>query len=504
VNSTKDVLTVPDDESVTPARRSFLRIATGASLMGGVTLASLAAHTARANGVAGRPGHDPDSDWAFAGYRSEYGELKPTPDQFGNPLLALPAGFKYVTFSRIGDKMTDGNIVPRAHDGMSCFEWKPGLVRLIRNHEVRTSPGAFNDPNTFSLGGPAETRYDPLGVGGTTTIDFDMHRRKVVREFISLNGTIVNCSGGLAWRNTGWITSEETVGGPLQGWGKKHGYNFYVPARANAAVPAIPLNWMGRFAHEAAVADARGILYETEDAGNSSGFYRAIPNNPANLYQGGKLEMLAIKGQPQANLITGQVVGRRLPVEWVPIANADPDLESGAPGCYRQGLALGGATFNRLEGVFIGLDGKSVYFVSTSGGEKRYGQLWHYIPADGKLNKEDQLVLVFESPAGSVLDSPDNICITPRGGILFCEDDASGDGDGHPLAPGIADVNRLIGMGGLGEPFEFAVNLLNDSEFAGACFSPDGRVLFVNIFGDGSRGSGFTCAIWGPWDRGPL
>lgn len=55
-----------------------------------------------------------------------------------------------------------------------------------------------------------------------------------------------------------------------------------------------------------------------------------------------------------------------------------------------------------------------------------------------------------------------------------------------------------------GEPFEFAVNILNDSEFAGCCFSPDGEILFVNLFGDGSLGSGMTCAIWGPWERGPL
>jgi uncharacterized protein len=493
--------TVPSEQQETePPRRSFFRMATGAAVVSGATLASLAAHTARANG-AHQQGHD---DWQFAGYRSEYGELKPTPDQNGNMVLALPAGFKYVTFSKIGERMHDGNIVPRAHDGMTCFDWKHGLVRLIRNHEVRTGPGSFNDPATLSMGGPAGTRYDPLGVAGTTTIDFDVHRKKVVRHFVSLNGTIVNCSGGLAWRNAGWLTSEETVAGPGQGWGKKHGYNFLVPVGANSAVPAVPLTWMGRFAHEAAVADGRGLLYQTEDAGNTSGFYRSIPKNPANLYQGGKLEMLAIKGTPQANLITGQVVGKRLPVEWVPIAAPDPDLESGALSCYRQGLALGGATFNRLEGVFTGLDGKSIYFVSTSGGEKRYGQLWHYIPADGRLNQTDQLVLVFESPAGSVLDSPDNICITPRGGILFCEDDASGDGDSHPLAPGIADVNRLIGMGGLGEPFEFAVNILNGSEFAGACFSPDGQILFVNLFGDEAPGSGMTCAVWGPWERGPL
>jgi hypothetical protein len=41
-------------------------------------------------------------------------------------------------------------------------------------------------------------------------------------------------------------------------------------------------------------------------------------------------------------------------------------------------------------------------------------------------------------------------------------------------------------------------------QLAGACFSLDGQTLFVNIFGDGSRGSGMICAISGPWERGPL
>lgn len=52
--------------------------------------------------------------------------------------------------------------------------------------------------------------------------------------------------------------------------------------------------------------------------------------------------------------------------------------------------------------------------------------------------------------------------------------------------------------------FTFAVNVLNDSEFAGACFGADGDILFVNLFGDSAPGSGMTCAIWGPWERGPL
>jgi hypothetical protein len=52
------------------------------------------------------------------------------------------------------------------------------------------------------------------------------------------------------------------------------------------------------------------------------------------------------------------------------------------------------------------------------------------------------MLLVFESPNSSALDSPDNLCVTPGDGILF-----------------------------------------------------------VNIQGGNSIGSGMTCAITGPWRR---
>ena len=40
----------------------------------------------------------------------------------------------------------------------------------------------------------------------------------------------------------------------------------------------------------------------------------------------------------------------------------------------------------------------------------------------------------------------------------------------------------------------FARNVINDSEFTGACFSPDRRTLFVNI-----QDPGIQFAITGPW-----
>jgi hypothetical protein len=477
-----------------PRRRRFFRRsgAMAGAVVTGTTLATLSAHMALAHDEGhgrGRRGRARASD---------YGNLAPVADQNGDMVLALPKGFEYVTFSKTGEAFGTGLAVPRNHDGMACFDGRGDVVRLIRNHELRNAAGDF----TLAVNGPAPLRYDTKGMGGCMTLDFDTKRKRLVRQFISVGGTVVNCAGGYAWRDAGWITCEETTNGVNQGFDKPHGYNFLVPASAGSTVAAIPFKAMGRFSHEASVADEEGIVYQTEDAGNSSGFYRFTPNQRENLAAGGLLEMLAVTGNAGASMFIGQRVGVRLPVHWVPIPVPDPNLEGGGLSCFAQGRAAGGAAFNRLEGIWRGLDGGSMYFVSTSGGEAQRGQLWHYIP--GRHGDADELVLVFQSPLGSVLDSPDNITVTPNGGLLFCEDDASGDSDGHPLAPGIAEVNRLIGIGLAGETFEFAVNRLNDSEFAGATFSPDGEILFVNLFGDAAPGSGMTCAIWGPWERGPL
>lgn len=491
-------------------RRGFLK-RTGLVAGGVVTSATLSALAVQ-SAFAGERGRGKDDDKgrgngrkAQRGRSSHYGDIRPTADMDGNTILALPDGFKYVSFSKIGESFGAGLVVARNHDGMACFEGRGNTVRLVRNHEVRNAPGDF----TFGVNGPANLRYDAKGTGGCMTLDFDTKRKRLVRQFISIGGTIVNCSGGLSYRNAGWLTCEETVAGIKNGYDKPHGYTFLVPAEADSTVAAVPLKALGRFAKEAAVADDRGIVYQTEDAGNNSGFYRFTPNRPNDL-RTGKLQMLAVKGNPGATLYQGQTVGTRLPVQWVDIGTPDPELEAGAPSCFAQGRAQGGAAFNRLEGIFRGEDGDSMYFVSTSGGNERgpdgdgYGQLWHYVPANAQTQKEHELVLVFQSTSGSVLESPDNLCITPNGSILFCEDDAVSDADTNALAPGLTDINRLIGLGAKGEPFTFAVNVLNDSEFAGACFSPDGEILFVNLFGDGTPGSGMTCAIWGPWERGPF
>jgi secreted PhoX family phosphatase len=399
-------------------------------------------------------------------------------------LLSLPADFEYWSFGEVQSTMSDGRPTPPAHDAMAAFS-AGDKIRLVRNHEVREPGGAF---------GPPELAYDPMAGGGTVTIVFDPADPLDVVSFASLSGTSTNCAGGpTPWGS--WLTCEETTTQFME----PHGYVFEVPASADAAVPAVPNRAMGRFVHEAVAIDpSAGIVYETEDAGGA-GFYRFVPDTPGILSMGG-LQMLAISGQPGYDTRTGQQVGRSLRVTWVDIDDVDP--ATGDPTVYAQGLAGGGATFRRLEGAWWSERDRSVYFISTSGGDAGAGQVWAYTPRVTTSRPSSiplsRLRLVYESPSAEALFRPDNITVSPRGGILLCEDTDQ------------SRQTRLQGLTSSGEVFPFAENIRPGTipgtatpaaydEFAGACFSPDGRWLFVNI-----QTPGISFAITGPWERGPL
>jgi secreted PhoX family phosphatase len=381
--------------------------------------------------------------------------------------------------------MSDGNPTPGAFDGMAAFALSNGNVRLIRNHENR------DPPDTATVKGDPSKAYDRKGGGGTTSLEVRVGKdgtAALARDFVSLNGTLVNCAGGpTPWGS--WLSCEETVDGRSTGYAEQHGYIFEVPVAAEGPVDPVPLRAMGRLVHEAVAVDAAtGIVYETEDQ-SRAGFYRFIPASRGRLSAGGRLQMLAVEGRPNYDTATGQTVGAVLPARWVDIADSDPGERPADPAAvFNQGLAQGGARFIRLEGCWYG--DRSVYFHATEGGDARLGQVWRYRPTS--IDRGD-LVLVFESPSSDVLDSPDNITVSPRGGIVICED-----GDGEQYLRGLTPQGALIDLGR---------NLLNQSEFAGACFSPDGKVLFVNIQGstlDGGTEQGRTFAIRGLWERGAL
>lgn len=425
-----------------------------------------------------------------------YQELVQSPDC---PELWIPPEFRVIALSRTsGPSQADaGFTVPNGVDGMSAFALPNGNIRLIRNHELG---------NSAARAVPLGSRpYDRLASGGTTSVELAIDRRgaepRVVREYVSIGGTHINCAGGRTpWGS--WLTCEETTNGTSHGFGQPHGYIFDVPVAAGDAVEPVPLHDMGRFVHEAVAVDPRsGFVYETEDAwwreGSDelpgAGFYRFIPNRQGQLAEGGRLQILAVAGQPAYNTVRGQQVGDQFPVRWIDIEDPDPaSAETDPPAVFREGLSQGAAIFARLEGCFWADD--SCYFVSTNGGDARAGQVWRYVP-DG--DEQGWLSLVFESPSRDVLDAPDNICVSSRGGIVICED-GSAEQYVRALTPGGTMVDLVMAPEGGDGP--------DPSEFAGCCFSPDGEVLFFNAQGSTrSYGrAGATYALWGPWERGAV
>ena len=228
-----------------------------------------------------------------------------------------------------------------------------------------------------------------------------------------------------------------------------------------------------------------------------SGFYRFIPDEDGNLRAGGRLQALAVLNQPNYNTSTGQGLGKTLPVTWVDIDDPDPaGAEENPSAVFEQGLRKGAAIFQRLEGCWYG-DG-SIHFNATTGGDAGLGQVWQYRPSgppSRQLEAEvtGTLTLIFESPGRDFLEHPDNITVSPRGGVVLCEDSR--------------EYQFLRGLTPHGEIFDLVRTSGHSTEFAGATFSPGGEILFFNIQGSTVRemtAVGHTFAMWGPWEEGAL
>ncbi|MFF3360002.1 alkaline phosphatase PhoX [Streptomyces misionensis] len=424
-----------------------------------------------------------------------YGPLLSDPEG----ILALPAGFSYEIVTYSGrTRLESGEFTPSNHDGTSTFEGPRGTTLLVNNHELAGLRAKWTYPVPLTEG----LVYDPAAAGGCTVVEV---RRGHVAEWVGIAGTSTNCAGGNTPWGT-WLTCEETEDKAGQnGMTKDHGYVFEVdPADRRANRDPKPVKALGRYAHEAVVVDPkRGHLYLTEDASNPNGLlYRWTP--PAGFRHGhGRLRTLADDaGALQAfkcfdsggrfvdDLSRATRTGTVYGVDWVDVPDRDARKVS-----TRKQFGDGQVTRARkLEGMWWGDGG--VYVVSSyaraESPVQHDGQVWFYDPRRRTLTLK-VLIGVNQDPArDGAFDGPDNITVSPYGGLVIAED-----GEG---------VQHLFGATDSGRTYPIARNELNIgteqepeySEFTGVTFSPDGRTLFANI-----QTPGIMVAITGPWKRQP-
>jgi len=451
---------------------------------------------------------------AASGPSAGYGSL--TSDPYG--VLDLPEGFTYRVLSQTGQEMDDGLMVPGQPDGMATFAGANGTTVLVCNHELRPQPtraGAFGWTNERLSRISPDRLYDAgdetgmPALGGCTRLIVENRSGEVVGQHLALAGTTRNCAGGPTPWGT-WITCEEDDTTEAdEGVGRSHGFNFEVPADPAAGlVDPTPIKAMGRFYHEAVAVDPRtGIVYQTEDR-HEGLIYRYLPDSPGELHKGGRLQALVIKGQPSRDTRNwpkealnsevygggaGEVgdksmkalgqepmpVGEVVEVEWMDV----DDVESPNDDLRFRFFDKGAARFARAEGMWYGR--RSVFFACTNGGAEMLGQIFRYVPSPFEGTPDEKrfpgrLELFIEPNDSNLIENADNITVAPWGDLIVCEDRSG--------------ACRLVGVTPAGKTYLFGHNVWNNSEFAGACFSPDGSTLFVNI-----QSPGATLAIRGPW-----
>nr|WP_062334667.1 alkaline phosphatase PhoX [Herbidospora sakaeratensis] len=473
--------------------------------VGGVlpTLGATPASAASSTGAAGRP-------------------LRPFPPLKDDPngILALPEGFSYKIVTREG--LTDMSFgqgkTPGMHDGTGVVGMKHSGLTFILNHEsaphavthgVPHIPGTVYDPGAPNAGGCTVVTTDPNG--------------NLTGQWVGISGTVRNCAGGVTPWGT-WLTCEESSnragsswsgGGQTGTYQKDHGYVFEVyPDPSNQQLPK-PIKAFGRFDHEAlAVEPKQRRVYLSEDASGPNGLFYRWTASQGRLEKGiadqlgdteGTLEAMQIRLDdgsivPDVAYITSAQLGRPFNVTWAPVPDRDakttPTRLQFADGTVTRG--------KKFEGVWSNGDGCYIvnsYAFATADlppdAAKHDGMVWFYD------YKDETITLVTYFPhnpfsegegvnpkyADMTFDGPDNVTVTPWGTLVLAEDGARASHvlSSVPGGPTYAIARNQLQIGtSNGQP--------TYSEFTGPTFSPDGKVLFVNI-----QTPGITLAITGPW-----
>jgi secreted PhoX family phosphatase len=374
-------------------------------------------------------------------------------------ILDLPAGFRYQIVDQVGQDMSDGYRVPGRPDGMGCFTLADGRLALMRNHELVWTDSRLGPYKTSAR--PAQA-YSRNQFGCVTRVVLDPETYLRESSNLVLVGTARNCQGGPGPGNT-WLSAEEptalTIGGD-------HGYVFECSVEASTLQPPARITGYGKMNHEAAWVDPEtSICYLTEDEGDAC-FYRFVPANPAQPYQG-TLQAMKVVGRDRVDLRGVSRVGESWAIEWVTVPSGSGSVRSRAQ-------RVGAAILRKGEGLWV--SGGEVLFNSSTGGPGNNGQIYQLVPA----GSGSTLTLIAVGRGDATLQNPDCMALTPWGELFLCED-----GSGSQYVRILHEDGTLS---------TFAKNARDNVEVAGVCFSPDGMAMFLNLFG-----AGMTLAITGPF-----